>query len=303
MIAKSETINADDLGENPACSPNASVDTSALWKQKVPSAIEDGDVRTTVQNVLDGAEDVLSIFFSNNTSTLRRIKTNERIRRRITDSSKDVRSLVLTSEPEEILKADVETKSPSKNKDIIQWTPLSLSESILNGSCLGASLINNHNTVASSETNGGTVFNCTAESSQTFSQSVRLRSYPEEAEHQKTLLDKSPAFMLTRKPRKFVYQVPSSDLSKTVIGHKATLPVCLDQTVKGKTVLVLNSLTNIVCVHIFEPLSLCISQKVPQWKTLMNPDSQVNMQSIIRHSHKTLNCYLQNPMILTTDWI
>ncbi|XP_067221883.1 breast cancer type 2 susceptibility protein [Chanodichthys erythropterus] len=232
VIAKSETINADDLGENPACSPNASVDSSGLWKQKVPSAIEDGDVRTTVQNVLDGAEDVLSIFFSNNTSTLRRIKTNERIRRRITDSSKDVRSLVLTSEPEEILKADVETKSPSKNKDIIQWTPLSLSESILNGSCLGASLINNHNTVASSETNGGTVFNCTAESSQTFSQSVRLRSYPEEAEHQKTLLDKSPAFMLTRKPRKFVYQVPSSDLSKTVIGHKATLPVCLDQTVK-----------------------------------------------------------------------
>lgn len=247
MIAKSETIHADDLGENLVCSPNASVDTSGLWKQKVPSAIEDGDVRTTVQNVLDGAEDVLSMFFSNNTSTLRRIKTKERIRRRITDSSKDVKSLVLTSEPEEILKADVE----SKNKDIIQWTPLSLSESILNGGCLGASLINNNNTVASSETNG-TVFNCIAESSQTFSQSLRLRSYPEETEHQKTLLDKSPAFMLTRKPRKFVYQVPSSDLSKT--GHKAALPVCLDQTVKGKTVLALNSLTNTVCVHIFEQL-------------------------------------------------
>ncbi|XP_067306546.1 breast cancer type 2 susceptibility protein [Pseudorasbora parva] len=233
--AKSETIQVDDLGENPVCSPNASPDTSGLWKQKVPNAIEDGDVRTTVQNVLDGAEDALSIFFSNSTSTLRRIKTKERIRRRITYSSKDVKSLVLTSEPDEILKSDVEAKSPSKNKDTIQWTPLSLSESILNRGCSGVSLINNHNTVASSETNGGTVFNHTAESSQTFSQCVR--SYPEEAEHQKTLLDNSPSFMLPRKPRKFVYQVPSSDLSKTVIEHKAALPVfghldSLDHNVK-----------------------------------------------------------------------
>ncbi|XDV32091.1 hypothetical protein PO909_002983 [Leuciscus waleckii] len=227
--AKNETILVDDLGENPVCSPNTSLDTSALWKQTVPSAIEDGDVRTTVQNVLDGAEDALSIFFSNSTSTLRRIKNKERIRRRISDSSKDVKSLVLTTDPEEILKTDVETKSPNKNKDIIQWTPLSLSESIQNGGCSGASFINNHNTVASSETNGCTVFNCTGESSQTFSQSVRLRSYPE---RQKTLLDKSPAFMLTRKSRKFVYQVPSSDLSKTVIEHKAALPVCSDHTVK-----------------------------------------------------------------------
>ncbi|XP_058600770.1 breast cancer type 2 susceptibility protein [Onychostoma macrolepis] len=230
--AKSETIQADDLGEKPVCTPSASLDTSCLWKQKVPCAIEDGDVRSTVQNVLDGAEDVLSIFFSNSTSTLRRIKTKERIRRRITDSSKDVKSVVLTSEPEEKLMDDVETKSPSKNKDIIQWTPLSLSESILNGDCPDSSLINNHNTVASSETNVDTVFNCIAESSQTFSQSVRLKSYPEGAQCQKTLLDKSPAFMLSRKPRKFVYQVPSSDLSKTVIGHKETQPVCLDQTLK-----------------------------------------------------------------------
>ncbi|RXN18770.1 breast cancer type 2 susceptibility-like protein [Labeo rohita] len=231
---KSETLQADDLGEKSVCSPNTSFDTSGLWKQKVPSAIEDGDVRSTVQNVLDGAEDVLSIFFSNSTSTLRKIKTKERIRKRITDCSKDVRSVVLTSEPEEILQDDVETKSPSKNKDIIQWTPLSLSESILND-CSDASLINSHNIEASSETNGGTVFNCIAESSQTFSQSVKLLipgSYPEGAECQKTLLEKSSAFMPTRKTRKFVYQVPSSDLSKTVIGHKETQPVCLDQTLK-----------------------------------------------------------------------
>uniref|UniRef100_A0A8C1J797 BRCA2 DNA repair associated n=1 Tax=Cyprinus carpio TaxID=7962 RepID=A0A8C1J797_CYPCA len=230
--AKSETIQADDLREKPVCSPSTSLDAIGVWKQKVPCAIEDGDVRSTVQNVLDGAEDVLSIFFSNSTSTLRRIKTKERIRRRITDSSKDVRSVVLTSEPEEKLMGDVETKSPSKNKDTIQWTPLSLSESILNGDCPDSSLISNHNTVASIETNGDVFVNCIAESSQTFSQSVRLKSYPEGAQCQKSLLDKSPAFMLSRKPRRFVYQVPSSDLSKTVIGHKEAQPVYLDQMLK-----------------------------------------------------------------------
>ncbi|XP_073673869.1 breast cancer type 2 susceptibility protein [Garra rufa] len=226
-IVKSESLQADDLGEKPVCSLNTSLDTSGLWKQKVPSAIEDGDVRSTVQNVLDGAEDVLSIFFSNNTSTLRRIKTKERIRKRITDSPKDVKSVVQISEPEEILKDEVETESPSKNKDIIQWTPLSLPECLLNGDCSDTSLINNHNTGASSETN---VFNCVAESSQMFSQSDRLKSHPEGT--QKTSLDILPAFMLTRKPRKFVYQVPSSDLSKTAVGHKETQPVCLDQTFK-----------------------------------------------------------------------
>ncbi len=249
MIAKSETIQADDLGEKPVCSPNTSLDTSGLWKQKVPCAIEDGDVRSTVQNVLDGAEDVLSIFFSNSTSTLRRIRTKERIRRRITDSSKNVKSVVLTSEPEDKLMDDVETKSPSKNKDIIQWTPLSLSESTLNGDCPDLSLTNNHSTVASSETNGDTVFNCIAESSQTFPQSVRLKSYPEGAHCQKSLLDKSPAFMLSRKPRKFVYQVPSSDLSKTVIEHKETQPVYLDQMLKGKMFNVLHFLLNVSCSY------------------------------------------------------
>ncbi|KTG45172.1 hypothetical protein cypCar_00026820 [Cyprinus carpio] len=232
VIAESETIQSDDLGEKPVCSPNTSLDTSGLWKQKVPSAIEDGDVRNTVQNVLDGAEDVLSIFFSNSTATLRRSKTKERIRRRITDSSKDVKSVVLTSESEEILKDDVETKRPCKNKDDTQWTPLSFSESTLNIDCSDVSLINNHNNVASSEINGCTVFNCIAENSQTFPQTVRLKSYPEGTQCQKPLLDKSPAFMLSRKPRKFVYQVPSSDLSKTVIEHKETQPVCLDQTLK-----------------------------------------------------------------------
>lgn len=150
---------------------------------------------------------------------------------------------------EDKLMDDVETKSPSKNKDIIQWTPLSLSESNLNGDCPDPSLTNNHSTVASSETSGDTVFNCIAESSQTFPQSVRLKSYPEAAHCQKSLLDKSPAFMLSRKPRKFVYQVPNSDLSKTLIEHEETQPVCLDQMLKGKMFNVLYFLINISCAY------------------------------------------------------
>ncbi|XP_056329515.1 breast cancer type 2 susceptibility protein [Danio aesculapii] len=231
VVTKSESIEADDLGEK-VCSPNESLDISSLWKQRVPNAIEDGDVRNTVQNVLDGAEDVLSIFFSNNTSALRKIKSKERIRKRITNSLKDVKSVFLTSEPEQKLKADTQSKSQSKNDNSIQWTPLSLSESILTEGCSSTSLVDNNNTVAPSETNDGTVFKCTSESSQTYSQSVRLESSPEGAQCQKFLLDKSSAFMLNKRPRKFVYQVASLDMTTTVTGSKAYLPKCLDQTLK-----------------------------------------------------------------------
>ncbi|NP_001103864.2 breast cancer type 2 susceptibility protein isoform X1 [Danio rerio] len=232
VVTKSESIEADDLGEKTVCSPNESLDISSLWKQRVPNAIEDGDVRNTVQNVLDGAEDVLSIFFSNNTSALRKIKSKERIRKRITNSSEDVKSVFLTSEPEQKLKADTETKSPSKNDDSIEWTPLSLSETILTEGCSSTSLVDNNNTVAPSETNDGAIFKFTSESSQTCPQSVRLESSPEGTQCQKILLDKSSAFMLNKKPRKFVYQVSSSEMSTTLTGSKADLPKCLDQTLK-----------------------------------------------------------------------
>ncbi|KAJ8280139.1 hypothetical protein GJAV_G00050970 [Gymnothorax javanicus] len=58
------------------------------WKQTLPDAIRDGDVRSTVASVLDGAEDVLSIFFSNSGSGLRRVRAQERSRRRQTSSAK-----------------------------------------------------------------------------------------------------------------------------------------------------------------------------------------------------------------------
>lgn len=222
------------------CSPEATLGASSLWKQKVPSAIEDGDVRTTVQSVLDGAEDVLSIFFSNSTSALRKVKSQERNKKK-TNCSKDVNStLEPDKEPEEALKrdetqtADVESKSPLKNNDVMQWTPLSLSDSSLNeGPSLALPVINGLNTVVSGGPNAST-----SGRSQSFFDSVeRLKSYPdaEGSQRHKSLLDRSPAFMLTRKPRKFVYQVPSSDVSNTGIKHKAQ--VCLEDTVTGKNIL------------------------------------------------------------------
>ncbi|XP_051534410.1 breast cancer type 2 susceptibility protein isoform X2 [Myxocyprinus asiaticus] len=241
----SSTVQADGLGGKPICSPDASPDMNGLWKQTVPTAIEDGDIRSTVQKVLDGAENVLSIFFSNSTSALRRVKTKERNRRRINDSSKDVKSTVPTSEPHkepgEILNRDktytddLEAESCLKNKHVMQWSPLSLLDSSLNeGVSSGLPFMCNHNTVASNETDGGTFLDqhilkdCTSQNSPTFSKSVeRVKSFPnthaEGSQCQK--FGKSPAFTLARKPSRFVYQVLRSELSKTVttINNKHTL--------------------------------------------------------------------------------
>ncbi|TRY66003.1 hypothetical protein DNTS_003782, partial [Danionella cerebrum] len=217
-VPKSALCQNEELEEKSVCFPTASL-SSGLWMQRVPSAIEDGEVRSTVQNVLDGAEDVLSIFFSNSTSTLRRIKTKERIRRRIISSSEDVTT---TSEPEKKLKADVETKSPSNTDNAFQWTPLSLSESALNEGYSGVSVKSNHSSVSCSENNNETLFIC----------SGGLQSYPDATHCQRTLLDKSPAFMFNRKPRKFVYQVPNSNKLRTVAMKKAPLSACLDPLLK-----------------------------------------------------------------------
>ncbi|XP_030237683.1 breast cancer type 2 susceptibility protein isoform X2 [Gadus morhua] len=52
------------------------------WRQTLPDAILDKELRDAVAGVLDGAENVLSVFFTNSSSTLRRVKSKERIKRR-----------------------------------------------------------------------------------------------------------------------------------------------------------------------------------------------------------------------------
>ena len=108
-----------------------------VWRPKLPDAIEDGDVRSAVASVLDGAEDVLSVFFSNSSSALRKVKT-DRIRRKQIVPRKEhgCSSAGITTTnnaaSNEQKTADQELSSPPpvKTGDIgpTQWSPLSLSE-------------------------------------------------------------------------------------------------------------------------------------------------------------------------------
>ncbi|XP_035240203.1 breast cancer type 2 susceptibility protein [Anguilla anguilla] len=117
-----------------------------LWKQTLPDAIQDGEVRSTVASVLDGAEEVLSIFFSNGGSALRRVKAQERSssRRRQACSAKAAAPTppppaLESGRPEDPAKmagraecvADTvafhKGNSPeAKDCGVTQWTPLTL---------------------------------------------------------------------------------------------------------------------------------------------------------------------------------
>ncbi|KAM8977619.1 breast cancer type 2 susceptibility protein [Pelodytes ibericus] len=64
-----------------AVTPSSAV--KAPWKQTVANAVQDKDVYQTVENVLDGMEDVLSIFFTNEKSNNLRKGKIDRVRRKI----------------------------------------------------------------------------------------------------------------------------------------------------------------------------------------------------------------------------
>ncbi|XP_073341507.1 uncharacterized protein [Pagrus major] len=130
-------------GQNPESlgSPQSSLNQSeGVWRPKLPDAIEDGDICSTVASVLDGAEDVLSIFFPNSSSALRKVKTDRIKRKQIIPtkehscSSADVST---TNNPasNEQKTADQDSgrllsPPPVKTGDMgnTQWSPLSLSD-------------------------------------------------------------------------------------------------------------------------------------------------------------------------------
>lgn len=107
-------------------------------RQKLPDALEDGSVCSNVASVLDGAEDVLSIFFTN--SALRKVKTDKVKRKQMILKAKhDCNSTDIATANtvafSEQKAADQETDRllsppPLKAGDIgtTQWSPLSLSE-------------------------------------------------------------------------------------------------------------------------------------------------------------------------------
>ena len=122
------------------CQELPSVDEKdGSWKQTLPDAIRDGEVRSTVASVLDGAEDVLSIFFSNGGSALRRVKAKERSRRRHAgtakaseltpppppESGRPEDPAKTAGEAERVKDAFHEGDSPEKkDSGVTQWTPL-----------------------------------------------------------------------------------------------------------------------------------------------------------------------------------
>ncbi|XP_071352641.1 breast cancer type 2 susceptibility protein isoform X2 [Trachinotus anak] len=121
-------------------SPQSSLNQSdSGWRQKLPDAIEDGEIRSTVASVLDGAENVLSIFFTNSSSALRKVKTDRTKRKQIFQtkhgcSSTDISTTnnAVSSEQRTDDWEPVRLSSPPPVKtgdiEITQWSPLSLSE-------------------------------------------------------------------------------------------------------------------------------------------------------------------------------
>ncbi|XP_037632124.1 breast cancer type 2 susceptibility protein isoform X2 [Sebastes umbrosus] len=138
-----QDVVSPEAGQNPEShdSPQSSLNQSgSVWKQKLPDAIEDGEIRRTVASVLDGAENVLSIFFTNSSSALRKVKTDRIKRKQIIPtkghgcSSTDISSTNNAASSEQRA-ADQEpgrlpSPQPGKTGDIgiTQWSPLSLSE-------------------------------------------------------------------------------------------------------------------------------------------------------------------------------
>ncbi|KAK6295574.1 hypothetical protein J4Q44_G00332870 [Coregonus suidteri] len=125
---------------SPGSQDTLPVDSSSHCMQTLPDAIEGGEIRSTMASVLDGAEDVLSIFFSNSSLALRRVKTKERIKRKQSNSTKEhvptstmehdkvssdrageYQHTRATSEP-------LESRTDMKSGDlgISQWTPINV---------------------------------------------------------------------------------------------------------------------------------------------------------------------------------
>ncbi|XP_036393591.1 breast cancer type 2 susceptibility protein [Megalops cyprinoides] len=132
----------DDTGLTPVNERNG------LWRQTLPDAIQDGEVRSTVASVLDGAEDALSIFFGDSGSALRRVRAKERGRRRQAGSPRDVALTPPTTlgngcseEPVAVAAGGTQNgmeafaSAPQRGSSletqdcgITQWTPLTLSD-------------------------------------------------------------------------------------------------------------------------------------------------------------------------------
>uniref|UniRef100_A0AAY4CG96 Breast cancer 1 early onset n=1 Tax=Denticeps clupeoides TaxID=299321 RepID=A0AAY4CG96_9TELE len=206
------------LGGETECPLNVSFEEiRGGWKQKVPAAIEDGEVRNTVENVLDGAEDVLSFLFSNSNSTLRRVRSRERIKRRNPPTPP------ATSESQTDLDAAAEdihgdttvpskTKSPLRAKDcgMTQWSPLSISQ-------ISDSYVGQMSLKESVLLNGVTVEPTNVGQSMSFSHDGQKTCPNTKPEHILMSQESSLALSLSKKPRKFVYSLQKAHPTRETV--------------------------------------------------------------------------------------
>ncbi|XP_042342387.1 breast cancer type 2 susceptibility protein isoform X2 [Plectropomus leopardus] len=138
MPSVHQGVVSPEASQNPEPhdSPQSSLNQSGVvWKQKLPDAIEDGEIRSAVASVLDGAENVLSLFFTKSSSALRKAKTDRSKRKQIIPTKEHTDNNAHSAESSEQRTADQEhgilpSSPPIKTGDvaITQWSPLSLSE-------------------------------------------------------------------------------------------------------------------------------------------------------------------------------
>ncbi|XP_033486911.2 breast cancer type 2 susceptibility protein [Epinephelus lanceolatus] len=131
-------VVSPEASQNPEThnSPQSSLNQSdGVWKQKLPDAVEDGEICRTGPGVLDGAENVLSPFFTNSSSALRKVKTDRVKRKQIIPTKEDADNNANGAASSEQRTDDQEpgrlpSSPPVKTGDIeiTQWSPLSLSE-------------------------------------------------------------------------------------------------------------------------------------------------------------------------------
>lgn len=198
-----------------------------------------------MKSVLNDADDVLSFFFTNSGSALRRVKTKER-KKRANGVSKDIKShpLPVDHTTECTSASAASLRSPlfssqviinNNNKDFTQWTPLSLSDvkdPKTNQVCISeisskltsprADLSDDHKNHV---TQHGRSSSCTSDQ-----QKVSLGACCDATQGRSSLLEASPALTFSRKPRKFVYRVQNSESKRIhngtgMVGFFCFLPL------------------------------------------------------------------------------
>lgn len=229
-----DTLNDGNVQAEEQKSDSSTDNIEGVWRQTVPDAIKDSDLRNTVESVLDGAEDVLSFFFTNSDSSLRRVKTKER-KKRVNGVTKEVKSNPVTLEHTTDCTSQTKTvtstavaslKSPLfssqlNNKDFTQWTPLSLSDvqdSKTNQVCISSKLTSPH-VDSSVKSDDRTNHITRSPSCMSEQQMFSPDSCHEKSQGRISLLESSPALTFSRKPRKFVYRVQNSESKRM---HNAT---------------------------------------------------------------------------------